>query len=161
MQLKKATNQYSNQINDLYSELIIAYPESFLLTEHDIYQNSLNITFSQDIDIFIALENGKLMGMLEYHKGKYYKRRYTGAIEKFGILPSARNKGIGSQLLRYALSIIKEEYSPHRIEIYVNAISKEAIEVYKKFGFKEEGRLKHVLFQNNKFEDVIIMALLN
>jgi len=36
-----------------------------------------------------------------------------------------------------------------------------AINLYKNFGFQEEGRLKEFIFKDGKWKDVIIMGMVN
>ena len=48
-----------------------------------------------------------------------------------------------------------------RIELTVFADNTNAISLYKKFGFKEEGLLCQYALRNGRFDDVISMARLN
>ena len=48
-----------------------------------------------------------------------------------------------------------------RIELTVFADNTNAISLYKKFGFEEEGLLRHYALRNGRFEDVISMARFN
>ena len=78
-----------------------------------------------------------------------------GHITNIAVHPNYRGQGIGSKLVE---SLIKNSSSWYinALTLEVRASNKIAQNLYKKYGFKEEGMRKHYYQDNN--EDAIIMC---
>lgn len=70
--------------------------------------------------------------------------------------PDFRRQGIGAKLLIHALSSVKEE-GAHRAFLEVRASNTVAQDMYRGFGFTEDGRRLRYYKDNN--EDAILMSL--
>lgn len=71
------------------------------------------------------------------------------------------NKGIGKGVTRAMTELAFKEYNLHRLMLRVYSHNQRAINVYKKIGFKEEGRLRHTLFRNGSWFDTMVMSILS
>lgn len=75
-----------------------------------------------------------------------------------GLLPNYRGRGIGSQLM---MAILPQAFqSLEKIELDVFSSNDKAIQMYKKFGFVQEGCLRHGRKIDGKTEDVLAFGLL-
>jgi len=102
-------------------------------------------------------ESGKLIG----HCGIFYIKWVYGTGE-FGIYigdNNFRGKGYGKSSLISLVNYGFETLSLHRIfaEVYSN---NDAIKLYKKIGFKQEGILRQHVYKNGKYLDAYMIGLL-
>ncbi|EMC91444.1 hypothetical protein BAUCODRAFT_152703 [Baudoinia panamericana UAMH 10762] len=71
-----------------------------------------------------------------------------------------RAKGYGTELMNWMLEYGFMELGLHRIELRVYSFNEKAIKLYRKIGFKEEGRLRKTYFRGGQWYDIILMAVL-
>ena len=131
-----------NDINE-YSELINEVMEEFNKIEVDGFQKWFasveGITFrreagfndgSWDTVQFAAKHQGNIVGVLEVENKEH--------IQSFFVKKEFQNKGIGKMLLEYSLEFFKEK----EIEVFEYEVlsSDYAINIYKSWGFKGEGK---------------------
>lgn len=79
-----------------------------------------------------------------------------------GILIGDKNswgKGFAQEATGLLLNYAFNQLNLNKVLLDVYANHAAAIKAYANVGFKEEGRLKNMLFSNGKFEDQIIMAI--
>lgn len=69
-------------------------------------------------------------------------------------------KGIGKEIVKLLLNYLFKELNLHRIYLEVIAYNERAVNLYKKCGFREEGRLREAYYANGKYWDIILMAML-
>jgi RimJ/RimL family protein N-acetyltransferase len=106
----------------------------------------------------IALDNGKVVGWCDITALPRPTTKHCGALG-MGVLPAYRHKGIGTQLVHAALRKAKV-YGLYRVELEVFEDNLSAIELYKKVGFKLEGRKIGAVRIDDKYINALIMALL-
>jgi RimJ/RimL family protein N-acetyltransferase len=70
-------------------------------------------------------------------------------------------KGYGTAAIRHVLDHAFTERNLHRVDLEVYEFNERAIHVYKKCGFREEGRLRDVLLWDGVFHDAIVMSVLS
>lgn len=73
--------------------------------------------------------------MVGFIAGDKRRARNIGWIVTFGVLPGYQRQGIGSRLL----SACEQEMDPPRVRLCVRLSNTPAIELYKKFGYREIG----------------------
>lgn len=113
------------------------------LGEHNFNKVLKKIENSEG-QMFLAIEEEKIVGLIvaiildrneEYdmqvRPGKY------GEIEKLYILEEFRGMGIGKELLRMAEEYLVDDQNCDFIEIVVFGDNKDALEIYKKKGYRE------------------------
>jgi len=71
-----------------------------------------------------------------------------------------RGRGFGYAMYDALLPYIFNVMNMHRSYLYVLETNKVAISLYKKYGFKEEGREKEAILRDGKYLDYIAMYLL-
>jgi len=70
------------------------------------------------------------------------------------------NKGLGKQATVQMLQHGFHNLNLHRIYLYVLTRNVRAISMYEKTGFRNEGLLREAVYKNGKFEDMILMSIL-
>lgn len=69
-----------------------------------------------------------------------------------------QNKGVGTALMKAVLDIADNWLMLVRVELGMFVDNTNAIHLYEKFGFKEEGIKKMVAIRNGEYVDELIMA---
>ena len=75
--------------------------------------------------------------------------------------PEMQHKGYGSEAIRIMLDMAFHEYEMHRVSIGVVGLNTDALEFYKKIGFKQEGILEEAYYYNDEYSDFIMMRILS
>jgi len=70
------------------------------------------------------------------------------------------NQGLGSQAVRLILRHAFETLNLHRVYLRVYEDNARALAVYRRVGFKEEGRLRQDHFLEGRYWDTLLMGLL-
>ncbi|MGA9775601.1 MAG: GNAT family protein [Candidatus Dormiibacterota bacterium] len=74
--------------------------------------------------------------------------------------PADRGHGYGEEALRLTLRFAFHELGLHRVSLDVIAPNRPALELYRKVGFQEEGRLRERLLRGGGAFDLLYMGLL-
>ncbi|MBN9393445.1 MAG: GNAT family N-acetyltransferase [Chloroflexi bacterium] len=74
--------------------------------------------------------------------------------------PEDRGKGYGSEAIRLICSYAFKELRLHRVALVVYQYNDRAFELYKRLGFKEEGRAREAIYRNGRYFDCIQMGML-
>ena len=106
----------------------------------------------------LALVDEKIVGLLNFSREHHIKSKHRSS---FGISvrKSYWGQGIASMLME---AMLKHAYSLkglEKIELGVNSTNDKAIVLYKKYNFKEEGRIGKALLVDGEYYDEIKMAL--
>ena len=105
---------------------------------------------------YVAEENGKVIGLGILMNHGNLRKKHVGVITLM-VNGDYQNKGIGSLLMDKLINL-SESLNIIRLELCVFRDNYKAINLYKKFGFKEEGiKIKSAL-KNGEYADEIIMA---
>ena len=108
---------------------------------------------------YVAEENGKVIGLGILMNHGNLRKKHVGVITLM-VNSDYQNKGIGSLLMDKLINL-SERLNIIRLELCVFRDNYKAINLYKKFGFKEEGiKIKSAL-KNGEYVDEIIMARIN
>ena len=75
--------------------------------------------------------------------------------------PKMQHKGYGTEAIRILLDMAFHEYEMYRVSIGVVGLNTNALEFYKKIGFKQEGILEEAYYYNNEYSDFIMMRILS
>ena len=75
--------------------------------------------------------------------------------------PKMQHKGYGTEAIRIMLDMAFNKYEMHRVSIGVVGLNTDALEFYKKIGFKQEGILEEAYYYNNEYSDFIMMRILS
>ncbi|MDU1016038.1 MAG: GNAT family N-acetyltransferase [Clostridium perfringens] len=105
---------------------------------------------------YVAEEDGKVLGLGILMNHGNLRKKHVGLITLM-VNSDYQNKGIGSLLMDKLINL-SESLNIIRLELCVFRDNYKAINLYKKFGFKEEGiKIKSAL-KNGEYADEIIMA---
>ena len=74
--------------------------------------------------------------------------------------PGDRGRGYGREAMELALRYAFHELGLHRVSLDVIADNLPAVQLYRKLGFQEEGRLRERVLRDGKRTDLIYMGLL-
>jgi putative acetyltransferase len=86
---------------------------------------------------------------------------WSRSLEYASVIGHAQGKGVGSALMKALIDYADNWTTFLRIELTVYADNTNAIALYKKFGFEQEGLLRHYGLRSGSFDDVITMARFN
>ena len=108
---------------------------------------------------YVAEENGKVIGLGILMNHGNLRKKHVGVITLM-VNSDYQNKGIGSLLMDKLINL-SESLNIIRLELCVFRDNYKAINLYKKFGFKEEGLKIKSALKNGEYVDEIIMARIN
>ncbi|WP_221388331.1 GNAT family N-acetyltransferase [Clostridium perfringens] len=105
---------------------------------------------------YVAEENGKVIGLGILMNHGNLRKKHVGVITLM-VNSDYQNKGIGSILMDKLINL-SESLNIIRLELCVFRDNYKAINLYKKFGFKEEGIKVKSALKNGEYIDEIMMA---
>lgn len=108
---------------------------------------------------YVAEENGKVIGLGILMNHGNLRKKHVGVITLI-VNSDYQNKGVGSLLMDKLISL-SESLNVIRLELCVFRDNYKAINLYKKFGFKEEGIKVKSALNNGEYIDEIMMARIN
>jgi len=106
----------------------------------------------------VALVDGSVVGWCDVLPTHGQARAHVGTLG-IGLIPSARHRGIGAQLMRAAIDAAWAA-GLTRIELTVRADNLNAKALYERMGFEVEGLLRRSFRVAGVYEDSWTMALL-
>ncbi len=109
--------------------------------------------------LFIIAEiDETVVGTLAFVGGMRKKIRHTGEFG-FSVSKDYWGLGIGTRLIEALIEWAKASEIIQKINLRVRADNAGAIEIYKRFGFVEEGMITMEFFIDGKFYDNVFMGL--
>ena len=109
--------------------------------------------------ILLALDGEKAIGILIIIFESGIKLAHIANIFSVYVQPNYRGKGISTELMKEALSLIKSRRGTVKINLHVTTNQLPAINLYKKFGFKIAGELRKELKIKANYYNSYIMEL--
>ena len=82
------------------------------------------------------------------------------AVELRRLAVTEKGRGHGRAALRLAIELAFEEHGAHRLWLDVKPHNERARALYRSAGFVEEGLLRDALYQDGRFESLIVMSML-
>ncbi len=89
-----------------------------------------------------------------------WTRRMTGTDVGLALEKGRRGKGYGRDVAKLLLMEVFEQLNLHRAEWWTFAENTASIELGKTMGFKEEGRLRDVVYFDNRYHDMVVLGIL-
>jgi len=106
---------------------------------------------------YVALVGESVVGWCDIVRGRHDALRHSGTLA-IGVIPEYRRRGIGRELMQRAIaSAWKLRIS--RIQLTVRADNTAAVSLYRRMGFRTEGRHRNAIRIDGKYFDQIAMAL--
>ena len=139
---------------------LLATMSPYLLFENDEVPDTTTLSrmlnaSNRDI-VLVADQKKALVGYLGIRIGALRRVRGVGHLA-MGVLSESRRNGIGSKLISEAMKVSVER-GLHRIELRVDQENSQALSLYKRHGFIEEGFAKMAAIVDGRFVSKIIMA---
>jgi len=106
--------------------------------------------------VFYVLYNEQVIGWCDITPYKNPRLSHRGGLG-MGIIPEFRGKGLGTQLIEVSLSHAKS-MGLEKVEFNVYTENFPAINLYKKFGFEEEGIIRKYRKLDGQYFDCLVMA---
>jgi RimJ/RimL family protein N-acetyltransferase len=108
---------------------------------------------------FVALDAGKVVGWCDILRHKKPVHHHCGTLG-MGLLPGYRGRGIGTRLATRTI-VEANRVGINRIELTVFTSNTDAIRLYRKLGFKSEGRHPKAALIDGRYISTMTMALLS
>lgn len=163
--IRRPTEEDAERIID-YSKIIFASTDQVLntLEEYTItveQEKSWISNFNKNPNALLQIAelNGELVGLLFFAANAKKKNSHTG---EFGVSvhPNFQGLGIGRALIETLLQWAKTNRQIEKVSLCVFATNANAIKLYQRMGFIEEGRqVKGVKQSNGNYVDVIQMYI--
>lgn len=133
--------------------------DEFIITDEQQAHTISMFSQADNAILLVATLNDKIVGDLSFRAGSSKKFNHVG---EFGVqvLKDYWNLGIGKELIKYLINWAKENKSIYKISLRVRADNQNAIYVYKKLGFEEEGILRGEMKCKGILYDLIYMGLM-
>ncbi len=103
----------------------------------------------------VAEEGGKLLGMATVWRLNSHAEHRHGGELAIHVLPGARGKGIGEQLMNEVLKLCVGKFEMVRLTVW--SINERAQKLYRKHGFVECGRLPRAIKRGDRYMDQVMM----
>lgn len=108
--------------------------------------------------MYFALDGSRVIGWSDAVPREMDGFRHTVGLG-MGLLPEMRGRGLGARLLRKTIAHCRRR-GVEKIELQVYASNRAARALYRKFGFRHEGRRVRGRKLDGKYDDVILMGRL-
>jgi len=140
---------------EVYSNLLkLPYPSESVWKERLTKTNPNYFSLVAEIK-----ENNQnvIVGQIGINTYNNARRKHVASIGMV-VRKEYHRKGIGKKMLEAALDMTDNWLNIIRVELEVYTRNEGAIALYKKYGFKVEGRLEKYTFGNGKYDDAYMMA---
>lgn len=106
--------------------------------------------------VYYAIDNDRVVGWCDVFPEKNPRQSHRGGLG-MGLLPEYRGRGLGSKLLASVLEHAKR-FGLEKVELNVYTSNTPAIELYKKFGFEQEGLIRKYRKLDGQYFDCLAMG---
>ncbi len=120
------------------------------------YRRTLADSWSDDRARFVALAWGQVVGLITIERMTHPVNRHVATLG-MAIEASWRGQGLGSALMAHAMRWARQ-VGIEKITLEVYPDNDGAIALYRKFGFREEGRLAGQSKKSFGYRDEVIMS---
>lgn len=110
---------------------------------------------------FVACANREIIGMIDLTVYTMPCLHHVARIGSVAVRSDWQTQGVGSQLIKTIVDLADQWFNLVRLELLVYVDNRAAIELYKKYGFQEEGILRRFAFRAGSYADGLLMARIN
>lgn len=107
--------------------------------------------------VFYAVDGEKMVGWVDVVPFKNPRMSHRGTLG-MGLMSGYRGQGVGSKLMEKAISYSRS-FGLEKLELQVYPSNTQALELYKKFGFKQTGVVHKYRKLEGQYFDSICMEL--
>ncbi len=123
------------------------------------YLQRLRAAAEGDSFILGASFNGKLVGMVSWHRGQVSKERHKGYITAMYVVPECRGQGVGRALLEDVIRRVEVLLGVEQIHLSVVSDNLPARRLYASLGFSTYGTEPRALKLGDRYLDEDLMVL--
>lgn len=153
----KALSDYKKQVFD-ESDYLSRPGSEYNITLEEEIETIRKMLEMENVLLWIAVEDGEIISYMHINANSLSRMKHSASMG-ITVKKSWRGKGVGKHMMADAISFF-ESSSLHRLELTVVKENQVAVELYKKFGFVEEGLMKDALKKGDTYYDVLMMAKL-
>lgn len=153
---KNLIETVSSYIKD--SKFIPLHPHEFLPTLDEETEWISKFIHQKNSILIIAVFEGQIIGNIDLSGNQREILQHTGLIG-MGILKEWRGIGLGTALLNALVDWATTHPVLEKLLLEVYHENEAGIALYKKIGFKEDGRQTNIFKQNGRYYDNILMSL--
>lgn len=143
---------------DRESKYMLLEPGERKATLEEQRNRIVEIRSTQNQVVFVAEENGSLVGYLSASGGRFVRNKHSAYIV-VGILEQFTSRGIGTAFFQELENWAREQQI-HRLELTVMIHNQRGVGLYQKMGFAIEGIKKESLLVDGSYVDEYFMAKL-
>ena len=125
-----------------------------LMDEPAVYANLMQMPYASE-------EDGKVVGSAGMHAAGAALRRRHVVVIGLSVGAGAQRQGVGTALMQALCDYADRWMGVLRIELTVYVDNIAAIALYRKFGFREEGRHRGYALRDGRYVDALAMARLH
>lgn len=151
---EKYIKSFHSTLGKVASEKI--YIEMVEAPDYDKTEAFQKKLIEQNNPVYYAISGDQVVGWVDISRPENTRLKHRGFLG-MGCLPEFRGQGVGSKLMEKALEHAKAQ-GFEKIELSVYTTNSNAVNLYKKFGFVEEGLIKKYRKLGDQYFDCINMA---
>ena len=136
---------------------MLRQPEEAIYTKEGEIKKIENYLDNEGSLYIVAEIDNEVVGYLDFHNGVFKRTQHAGSFSIY-ILKKWRQLGIGELLLNELLEWAKNTSLIEKITLAVFSTNERAQALYRKLGFKEEGRCpKDMKLEDGTYMDSVLM----
>lgn len=137
MEIKRLTNLYKTEYQNLILQGVAAHPESFRISIEDVKGSEPPFAVEQAADFTLGAfdANETLVGAVSFERERREKLRHKGLIYRMYVASTEAGKGVGRKLLRSAIELALQIEGLEQINLTVVATNECAKRLYESEGF--------------------------
>lgn len=112
-------------------------------------------------ELFLVIqskEDGERAGVVTLHDFSWYNRRAEMTI---ALHPDYQGRGLGMESVQLVVRHAFDNMQIHKILLEVYASNDNAVKMYKSCGFVIEGHFKNHSFKDGRYNDLLVMSIIN
>ncbi len=145
---------------DLRLESLKTEPQAFGSSDEEEAELEESAWRERTEGALFATEGERPVGVMTLSFNDRIKTRHTAEIFGFYVRPEHRGKGVGTQLLREGLALVRSRKGMVKVRLYVNPEQRAAVKLYRKAGFRVAGRMEKELKIGDRFTRMLVMELM-
>jgi RimJ/RimL family protein N-acetyltransferase len=134
----------------------IPFPASREATKKWAAEQAVRETKDDSFRWVIEGLDGEFLGMIETH---FCKRRHGTFQFGIGVRREHWRKGYASEAIRLILAYYFRELRYQKVNAHVYSFNEASLQLHRKLGFREEGRLRRVVFADGCYHDEVIFGM--
>ncbi|MEM1358773.1 MAG: GNAT family protein [Bacteroidota bacterium] len=135
----------------------IWFPSSLLRQEQWVEKQSTKSVEDDGYFFVIVDKTGEKVGMIHVHTADKKNGNFSYAV---AIIKAQRGKGYATAAIKMVLKYYFTELRYHKASVGIYAFNEASVKLHQKLGFKEEGRLREMVFSGNQYHDLLKYGLL-